>query len=76
MIGVPEQVPVGVPIANMAVFIIKGEGQEVGSRDEHGACNCIKASDLLEWGTLGEVCVMGAGICAGYLRCWISASSA
>lgn len=73
-----EHVPVGWPLDNMAVFIAvpMGEGHEDDSRSGNGAGGCMKASDVLDWGSVGEVCVMGAGICAGYLRCYIPASGA
>ncbi|CAL8461978.1 g1509 [Coccomyxa elongata] len=63
-------VPVGWPLDNMAVFIAApmGEGREDGSSSEDGAVGWINASDVLSWGEVGEVCVMGTGICAGYLR--------
>ncbi|BDA41299.1 probable enterobactin synthase component F at N-terminal half [Coccomyxa sp. Obi] len=65
-----EYVPVGWSLDNMAVFIAApiSEGQEDGSESEDGVGGCINASDVLDWGTVGEVCVMGTGICAGYLR--------
>lgn len=64
-------VPVGWPLDNMAVFIAApmGEGWEHGSKSEDGAVGWINASDVLGWGEVGEVCVMGSGLCAGYLRC-------
>ena len=52
-------VPAGMPIAGTAVFI----AAELSSSSAAGSL------DVLPAGSVGEVCIAGVGVAAGYLRC-------
>ncbi|KAK9909180.1 hypothetical protein WJX75_008334 [Coccomyxa subellipsoidea] len=65
-----ETAPVGWPLDNMGVFIAAPIG-EAGERSIDGStpsAACMSAADVLGRGQVGEVCVLGAGLCTGYLR--------
>ncbi|EIE25078.1 acetyl-CoA synthetase-like protein [Coccomyxa subellipsoidea C-169] len=63
-----ETVPVGWPLDNMAVFIAAPVGDGGGHSSEEGAVTSMSASEVLDLGEEGEVCVVGDGLSAGYLR--------
>ncbi len=67
-----ETVPVGWPLDNMAVFIAAPVGDGGGhSSSEDGAVTSMSALEVLDLEEEGEVCVVGDGLSAGYLRCCV-----
>lgn len=63
-----EQVPVGWPINNMAVFTaapLHGEKAKQPAKGALSTCS-IGGFDILAPGELGEVCVAGVGVADGY----------
>ena len=62
-------IPVGVPIANTAVFLVTrqqpdGEGAKL---DTPQTVCCGESQVIAEHGAVGEVCIAGACVAAGYL---------
>lgn len=59
-------VPVGKPINNTAVFVLPWQAED--ERQTSRACKgCADTLNFAERGTLGEVCIAGACVAAGYL---------
>jgi acyl-CoA synthetase (AMP-forming)/AMP-acid ligase II len=77
-VGEANRVPVGRPIDNTAVFIAAPVLEDPSSRTITGSGSVARAMaevvarvgsfDVLARGQVGEVCVAGAGVAAGYLR--------
>lgn len=67
-----QTAPVGWPLDNMGVFIAApiAEAGERGIDGGTPSAACMSAADVLGRGQVGEVCVLGAGLCTGYLRCF------
>ena len=59
-------VPVGRPINNTAVFVLPWQAED----ERQTSRPCSECADMLDFagrGTLGEVCIAGACVAAGYL---------
>ncbi len=68
--GWPEpSIPVGMPIADTAVFLVPRQQRDSGGAELNAAQTvcCEGLQVIVEHGALGEVCIAGACVAAGYL---------
>ena len=62
--SLPDDVPVGIPIANTAIVVLKVHDAD----DTEGQTPAAAALQVVQIAEMGEVCVLGAGVAAGYYR--------
>jgi hypothetical protein len=59
-------VPVGKPINNTAVFLLPWQAED-DCQTSTACSECANKLDFAERGALGELCIAGACVAAGYL---------